>query len=157
MPRWRCPSGCPPGGGSSCNNKPELSSPRPLLWRWPCVAGPGGRIDCSSNRFSDHLPAAHACRACVYAGHSDLRGRTIPAIRCLNAVVTSDSAVRSRIQEFGSGSFRRDQQTPEAIAAIEKAGVEEWVADHESGRKQSGAKRVGKKFGDRQRVGRFSN
>jgi tripartite-type tricarboxylate transporter receptor subunit TctC len=75
----------------------------------------------------------------------------------LNAVVTSDSAVRSRIQEFGSGSFRRDQQTPEAIAAIEKAGVEEWVADHESGREQSGAKRVGKKFGDRQRVGRFSN
>jgi hypothetical protein len=70
--------------------------------------------------------------------------------RLTQRVVTSDSAVDR--QEFGSESFPRDQQTPEAIAAIGKAGVEKWVADHESGREQSGVKRAGKKWGDRQRV-----
>jgi tripartite-type tricarboxylate transporter receptor subunit TctC len=47
----------------------------------------------------------------------------------LNPVVieaSSDSVVRSRIQEFGSEIFPRDQQTPERLAAMQKAGAERW-------------------------------
>jgi tripartite-type tricarboxylate transporter receptor subunit TctC len=47
----------------------------------------------------------------------------------LNAVVieaSSDSVVRSRIHEFGSEIFPRDQQTPEGLAAMQKAGAEKW-------------------------------
>jgi tripartite-type tricarboxylate transporter receptor subunit TctC len=47
----------------------------------------------------------------------------------LNAAVieaSSDSLVRSRIQDFGSEIFPRDQQTPEALAAMQKAGAEKW-------------------------------
>jgi len=47
----------------------------------------------------------------------------------LNAAVieaSSNSAVRSRIQDFGSEIFPRDQQTPEALAAMQKTGAEKW-------------------------------
>jgi tripartite-type tricarboxylate transporter receptor subunit TctC len=47
----------------------------------------------------------------------------------LNAVVieaSSDSVVRSRILEFGSEIFPRDQQTPEGLAALQKASAEKW-------------------------------
>jgi hypothetical protein len=126
---------------------------------------------CCRNRVSAHRPAAHACRACAYAGHSDLfRGRTIPAVRCPMArVLRAKRHTEGYYRQTQCGGqfrfggtiansgvwkreFPRGQQTPEAIAAIEKAGVEKWAADHESGREQSGVKRVDKKRGDRQRV-----
>jgi tripartite-type tricarboxylate transporter receptor subunit TctC len=47
----------------------------------------------------------------------------------LNAAVieaSSDSVVRSRILEFGNEIFPRDQQTPERLAAMQKADAEKW-------------------------------
>jgi tripartite-type tricarboxylate transporter receptor subunit TctC len=38
----------------------------------------------------------------------------------------SDSAVRSRITDFGNEIFPREQQTPEALAAMQKADAEKW-------------------------------
>jgi len=37
-----------------------------------------------------------------------------------------DQAVRSRLGEFGDKIFPREQQTPEALAAMQKADVEKW-------------------------------
>jgi tripartite-type tricarboxylate transporter receptor subunit TctC len=50
-------------------------------------------------------------------------------INKLNTAViegSSDSTVRSRIQEFGSEIFPRDQQTPQALAVMQKASAEKW-------------------------------
>lgn len=38
----------------------------------------------------------------------------------------ADPAARSRIAELGYEAFPRDRQTPEALAALQKAGVEKW-------------------------------
>jgi len=57
------------------------------------------------------------------------RGTPRDIIDKLNAAVveaSSDSAVRSRIHEFGNEIFPRDQQTPEALAAMQKADAEKW-------------------------------
>jgi tripartite-type tricarboxylate transporter receptor subunit TctC len=50
-------------------------------------------------------------------------------INKLNAAVVealADPVVRSRITEFGSEIFPREQQTPEALAAMQKADTEKW-------------------------------
>ena len=47
----------------------------------------------------------------------------------LNAAVVealADPVVRSRITEFGGEIFPQEQQTPEALAAIQKADTEKW-------------------------------
>jgi hypothetical protein len=67
--------------------------------------------------------------------------RRLSIIAKFNAVVieaSSDSVVRSRILEFGSEIFPRDQQTPEGLAALQKSERREMVANHEGGRDQSG-------------------
>jgi tripartite-type tricarboxylate transporter receptor subunit TctC len=38
----------------------------------------------------------------------------------------ADPAVRSRLADFGFEIFRRDQQTPEALGALQKADAEKW-------------------------------
>jgi tripartite-type tricarboxylate transporter receptor subunit TctC len=38
----------------------------------------------------------------------------------------ADPAVRSRITDFGSEIYPREQQTPEALAALQKADAEKW-------------------------------
>jgi tripartite-type tricarboxylate transporter receptor subunit TctC len=50
-------------------------------------------------------------------------------ITTLNAAVVdalADAAVRSRLAEFGVEIFPRDQQTPEALRALQKAEIEKW-------------------------------
>ena len=50
-------------------------------------------------------------------------------INKLNAAVVealADPVVRSRITEFGGEIFPQEQQTPEALAAIQKADTEKW-------------------------------
>jgi tripartite-type tricarboxylate transporter receptor subunit TctC len=47
----------------------------------------------------------------------------------LNAVVTAalnDPSVRARLADIGQETFPRDQQTPEALAAYQKAEIEKW-------------------------------
>jgi tripartite-type tricarboxylate transporter receptor subunit TctC len=38
----------------------------------------------------------------------------------------ADPAVRSRLVELGYEAFPRDRQTPEALAALQKADAEKW-------------------------------
>jgi tripartite-type tricarboxylate transporter receptor subunit TctC len=50
-------------------------------------------------------------------------------ITTLNAAVVdalADAVVRSRLAEFGLEIFPRDQQTPEALGALQKAEIEKW-------------------------------
>jgi tripartite-type tricarboxylate transporter receptor subunit TctC len=37
-----------------------------------------------------------------------------------------DPAVRSRLVDLGQEVFPRDQQTPEVLAALQKADIEKW-------------------------------
>jgi len=38
----------------------------------------------------------------------------------------ADPAVRTRIADLGLEIYPRDQQTPEALAALQKAEIEKW-------------------------------
>jgi tripartite-type tricarboxylate transporter receptor subunit TctC len=38
----------------------------------------------------------------------------------------TDPAIKARIEEFGSETFPREQQTPEVLAALVKADAEKW-------------------------------
>ena len=40
--------------------------------------------------------------------------------------VLADPTVRSRLAELGLEIFPRDQQTPETLAAYQKADIEKW-------------------------------
>jgi len=57
------------------------------------------------------------------------RGTPRGVIEKLNAAVADaliDPAVRSQFSEFGFQSFPREQQTPEALATLQKASAEKW-------------------------------
>jgi tripartite-type tricarboxylate transporter receptor subunit TctC len=57
------------------------------------------------------------------------RGTPRDIISTLNAAVVetlADPVVRSRVTEFGGEIFPREQQTPEALAAMQKAAAEKW-------------------------------
>jgi tripartite-type tricarboxylate transporter receptor subunit TctC len=57
------------------------------------------------------------------------RGTPRDIIGKLNAAVVeavADPAVRSRLTDLGAEIFMREQQTPEALAAIQKADAEKW-------------------------------
>jgi Tripartite tricarboxylate transporter family receptor len=65
-------------------------------------------------------------------------------INKLNAAVVealADPVVRSRLTEFGGEIFPREQQTPQALAAMQKADAEKWLANYEGGRHQGGMSR----------------
>jgi tripartite-type tricarboxylate transporter receptor subunit TctC len=57
------------------------------------------------------------------------KGTPTDIARQLNAAAVdalADPAVRSRFIELGYEFFPRDQQTPETLAALQKADVEKW-------------------------------
>jgi tripartite-type tricarboxylate transporter receptor subunit TctC len=57
------------------------------------------------------------------------RGTPKNIIGKVNAAVVealADPAVRSRLADFGMGIFPRERQTPEALAALQKADAEKW-------------------------------
>jgi tripartite-type tricarboxylate transporter receptor subunit TctC len=59
--------------------------------------------------------------------HPKARRRTSSAK--VNAAVVealADPAVRSRLADLGVEAFPREQQTPEALAALQKAEIEKW-------------------------------
>jgi tripartite-type tricarboxylate transporter receptor subunit TctC len=57
------------------------------------------------------------------------RGTPMAIVARLNAAVVdalADSAVRARLADLGQEIFPREQQTPEALAAMHRAGIEKW-------------------------------
>jgi tripartite-type tricarboxylate transporter receptor subunit TctC len=57
------------------------------------------------------------------------KGTPRDVIAKLNATVVdalSDTTVRSRLSELGQEIFPRDQQTPEALAALQKSEMDKW-------------------------------
>jgi tripartite-type tricarboxylate transporter receptor subunit TctC len=57
------------------------------------------------------------------------RGTSRDIISKLNAAVVAalaDPAVRSRLADLGMEIFPREKQTPEALAAMQKADAEKW-------------------------------
>jgi tripartite-type tricarboxylate transporter receptor subunit TctC len=57
------------------------------------------------------------------------RGTPRDIINKLNVAVVealADPAVQTRLTEFGGEIFPREQQTPEALAALQKADAEKW-------------------------------
>ena len=57
------------------------------------------------------------------------KGTPKDVIAKLNSAVVSalaDPAVRTRLSDLGMEIFPRDQQTPEALAAFQKAEIEKW-------------------------------
>ena len=48
--------------------------------------------------------------------------------------------MRARLADLGQEFFPREQQTPEALAAMQKADIDEMVADHQSLEHQGGVK-----------------
>ena len=57
------------------------------------------------------------------------KGTPQDVIEKLNAAVVAtlaDTAVRARFADLGQGIFPREQQTPEAVGALQKAEIEKW-------------------------------
>ena len=57
------------------------------------------------------------------------KGTPSTIIKQLNAAVVetlADPAVRSRLADLGQEIYPREQQTPEALAAYQKAEIEKW-------------------------------
>ena len=57
------------------------------------------------------------------------KGTPQPAINRLNAAATealADPAVRARLADFGLEIYPRDQQTPQAVTALQKAEIATW-------------------------------
>jgi tripartite-type tricarboxylate transporter receptor subunit TctC len=67
--------------------------------------------------------------ASIWFGLWAPRGTPRNAIAKLNAAVAdalSDRTVRSRVADLGQEIFPRDQQTPEALRAFQKAEIDKW-------------------------------
>ena len=57
------------------------------------------------------------------------KGTPKPIIEKLNAAVVdalADPVVRAKLAELGQEIYPRDRQTPEALAALQKAEIEKW-------------------------------
>ena len=70
-----------------------------------------------------------ACQRWVTGGVFAPKGTPKDIIGKLNAAVVSalaDPAVRSRLAGLGVEVFPREQQTPEALGALQRADAEKW-------------------------------
>jgi len=99
-----------------------------------------GRIKAYAVTAKARIPSAPEIPTVDEAGAPGLyvstwRGLWVPkrtpkdVIGRLNAAVVdalADATVRSRLAEVGQEIFPRDQQTPEAPGAIQKAEIEKW-------------------------------
>jgi tripartite-type tricarboxylate transporter receptor subunit TctC len=57
------------------------------------------------------------------------KGTSKPIIEKLNAAVVdalADSVVRAKLIELGQEIYPSDQQTPEALAVLQRAEIEKW-------------------------------
>ena len=57
------------------------------------------------------------------------RGTPKDIVARLNAAVVealADAGVRARLAELGQQVYPREQQTPEALAALQKADIDKW-------------------------------
>jgi len=70
-----------------------------------------------------HSAPGNAC-----AAHHGRDARTAPVAKLNDAVVKSlaDPAVRGQLIEIAQDIFPREQQTPEALGAYQKAEIEKW-------------------------------
>ena len=76
----------------------------------------------------------------VLARHVAAEGHAKDVVAKLNAAVVAalaDPAVRQRFKDVGQDIWPREQQTPEALAAHQKAEIDRVVADHQ-GRQHQG-------------------
>jgi tripartite-type tricarboxylate transporter receptor subunit TctC len=72
------------------------------------------------------LPGFHILN---WQGFFAPKGTPTAVVARLNAVIAealADPAVRARLADLGQEIFPRDQQTPEALAARQKAEIEKW-------------------------------
>jgi tripartite-type tricarboxylate transporter receptor subunit TctC len=72
------------------------------------------------------LPGFHFS---VWTGFWAPKGTPKDVVARLNAAVQdalADPAVRKKFEDLGQEVFPRDQQTPEALAALQKAEIEKW-------------------------------
>ena len=67
--------------------------------------------------------------------------RRTSSVNSICAIVhaLADPSVRRRLTDLGQEIYPRDQQTPEALGALQRAEIDEVVADHQGGgRRQAG-------------------
>jgi tripartite-type tricarboxylate transporter receptor subunit TctC len=72
------------------------------------------------------VPGYHAA---LWHGLWMPKGTPQPIIEKVNAAVVealADPAIRARLVELGQEIYPRDRQTPEALAALQKADIEKW-------------------------------
>ena len=69
--------------------------------------------------------SADRVSACTAKAFS-LPARIIGKLNAAAVEALADPAVRSRLVELGYEPFPRERQTPEALAALQKADAEKW-------------------------------
>ena len=99
-----------------------------------------GRIKAFAVTAKDRLPAAPDIPTVDEAGLSGFhvenwqgffapKGTPAAVVARLNSAVVetlADPAVRARLADLGQEIFPRERQTPEALAALHRAGIEKW-------------------------------
>jgi tripartite-type tricarboxylate transporter receptor subunit TctC len=114
-----------------------------ILMSDPGIAVPQGRngtVKVLAVADSKRLPFAPEIPTVEEGGLSDYqaalwhgiwmpKGTPKPIIEKLNGAVVdalADPAVRAKLAELGQEIYPRDRQTPEALAALQKADIEKW-------------------------------
>jgi hypothetical protein len=82
---------------------------------------------CRRDRAADRRMGQGACRgSCGHQAAARTPANIIGKLNAAVGVALADSGVRARLADLGQEIFPRDQQTPEALAAFQKAEIEKW-------------------------------